>query len=100
MAKENIQPVGHRILVQLVESTEQVVGGIVLPDTITKERPNAAKVIAVGSGFVGENGRIPLPIDIKEGDKVLLSKHAGVEVKINDVKHFIITPEDVLGIFY
>ena len=100
MAKENIKPIGHRILVRYIEKQEQSAGGIILPDTHHKELPNSAEVIDVGAGYVGQDGRIPLPIDVKVGDVILLTKQAGVEVKINNVKHYLVTPEDVLGILY
>lgn len=100
MANQNIKPIGHRILVRYLEKQEQSIGGILLPDSINKELPNTAVVIDVGDGYVGESGRIPLPINVKAGDTLLLSKHAGVEVKIDNVKHYLVTPEDVLAIYY
>jgi chaperonin GroES len=75
---------------------ERTKGGIVLPDT-AKEKPQKGEVVAVGSGKLLENGQ-RVAIDLKVGDKVLYSKYAGNEVKIDDVEYLILRESDVLGV--
>ncbi len=96
MAKMKIQPLGDRVLVQAVEAAEQVKGGIVIPDT-AKEKPQEAKVVALGTGKVDENGK-KLPFDVKVGDVVLTSKYGGTEVKIDDQEYKILNSEDILAV--
>ena len=91
-----IRPLQDRILVQRVEEEETTKGGIIIPDT-AKEKPQEGKVIAVGNGKVGEDGKIQ-PLDVKKGDKVLFSKYAGTEVNIDGGEHLIIREDDVLGV--
>ena len=91
-----VRPLGDRILVKRVEPEEEVRGGIIIPDT-AKEKPQEAKVVAVGPGAVGDdNERIPM--EVKKGDRVLMSKYAGTEVKIDGVEHLIMRQDDVLAI--
>ena len=96
MAKMKVQPLGDRVLVQSVESAEQVKGGIVIPDT-AKEKPQEAKVVALGTGKVDENGK-KLPFDVKVGDVVLTSKYGGTEVKIDDQEYKILNSDDILAV--
>ncbi len=96
MAKMKIQPLGDRVLVQAVEAAEQVKGGIVIPDT-AKEKPQEAKVVALGTGKVDENGK-KLPFDVKVGDVVLTSKYGGTEVKIDDQEYKILNSDDILAV--
>jgi chaperonin GroES len=96
MAKIKIKPLGDRVLVEAVESAEQVKGGIVIPDS-AKEKPQQAKVIALGTGKVDEDGK-KLPFDVKVGDIVLTSKYGGTEVKIDDKEYKILNSDDILGI--
>ncbi|OGV33964.1 MAG: co-chaperone GroES [Lentisphaerae bacterium GWF2_45_14] len=96
MAKMKVQPLGDRVLVQSVESAEQVKGGIVIPDT-AKEKPQEAKVVALGTGKVDEKGK-KLPFDVKVGDVVLTSKYGGTEVKIDDQEYKILNSEDILAV--
>ncbi len=91
-----IKPLGDRVLVKPVEETEQVRGGIIIPDT-AKEKPQQGVVEAVGPGKRGEDGKV-LPMNVKAGDKVLYGKYAGSEVKIADVKYLIMGENDILGI--
>ena len=91
-----IRPLQDRILVQRVEEEETTKGGIIIPDT-AKEKPQEGKVIAVGNGKVGEDGKVQ-PLDVKKGDKVLFSKYAGTEVNIDGGEHLIIREDDVLGV--
>jgi chaperonin GroES len=91
-----IKPIGDRILVQLVEENEQMKGGILIPDS-AKEKPQQAKVIAVGTGKRNDKGDV-IPFEVKVGDIVFISKYGGTEVKINDQKYTLMREDDVLGI--
>jgi chaperonin GroES len=83
-------------VVKALPSEEKTRGGIVLPDT-AKEKPQEGEVIAVGSGKLLETGQ-RVPIDLKPGDKILFSKYAGNEVKIDDVEYLIMRESDILGV--
>ncbi len=96
MAKVNIKPIGDRVLVQHIEEKEQVRGGIIIPDS-AKEKPQEAKVIALGTGKKDENGKVT-PFEVKVGDKVLISKYGGTEVKIEDQKFTLVREDDILGV--
>jgi len=91
-----IRPLHDRILIERVEEKEKTTGGIIIPDT-AKEKPMQGKVIAVGKGKVTEKGQVTAP-DVKEGDRILFSKYAGTEVKIDQKEHLIVREDDVLGI--
>jgi chaperonin GroES len=96
MAKVNIKPIGDRVLVQHIEEKEQVRGGIIIPDS-AKEKPQEAKVIALGTGKKGEDGKL-VPFEVKIGDKVLISKYGGTEVKIEGDKFTLVREDDILGV--
>jgi len=96
MAKAKIQPLGDRVLVKTVEEKEQIKGGIVIPDS-AKEKPQEAKVIALGTGKIDDDGK-RVPFDVKVGDVVLTSKYGGTEVKIEDVEYKILSSSDILAI--
>jgi len=91
-----IKPLGDRVVVKALEREERTKSGIVLPDT-AKEKPQEGKVIAVGTGKVLDNGT-KVPLEVKEGDKVIFSKYAGTEVKIDGVEYLILSERDVLAI--
>ncbi len=91
-----IRPLQDRILVKRVDEEEKTAGGIIIPDT-AKEKPQEGKVIAVGNGKIGDDGKVQ-PLDVKKGDKLLFSKYAGTEVNIEGEEHLIIREDDVLGI--
>ena len=91
-----IRPLQDRILVKRVDEEETTKGGIIIPDT-AKEKPQEAKVVAVGNGKVTDDGKIQ-PLDVKKGDRILLSKYAGTEVNIDGEEHLIIREDDVLGV--
>lgn len=91
-----IRPLHDRIIVKRVEEEEKTKGGIIIPDT-AKEKPIEGKVIAVGKGRTTEDGKI-VAMDVKVGDRVLFSKYAGTEVKIDSREHLIMREEDILGI--
>jgi len=96
MAKIKIRPIGDRVLVKHTEEKEQVRGGIIIPDS-AKEKPMEAEVIALGTGKKDENGK-PMAFEVKVGDRVLISKYGGTEVKIENEKFTLVREEDILGI--
>jgi chaperonin GroES len=91
-----IRPLQDRIIVKRMEEAEMTKGGIIIPDS-AKEKPMEGKVIAVGNGKILDNGQKSTP-DVKAGDKVLFSKYAGTEVKIDGEEHLIMREDDILGI--
>jgi len=91
-----LKPLGDRIVVKVLSQEEKTRGGIVLPDT-AKEKPQEAEVMAVGSGRVLDNGQ-KMPLEVKEGDKVLFSKYGGTEVKLDGEEYLILSERDVLAI--
>jgi len=96
MANVKIKPIGDRVLVEHVEEKEQVRGGIIIPDS-AKEKPQEAKVIALGTGKRDEDGKI-IAFEVKVGDLVLISKYGGTEVKLGEKKYTIVKEEDILGV--
>jgi chaperonin GroES len=97
MAKVKIKPIGDRVLIKhLDEEKEQVRGGIIIPDS-AKEKPQEAEVIALGTGKKDENGKIQA-FEVKVGDRVLISKYGGTEVKIDEVKYSLVREDDILGV--
>ncbi len=91
-----IRPLGDRVVVKPLPGEEVTKSGIVLPDT-AKEKPQEGEVVSVGSGRLLDSGE-RVPIDLKAGDKVLFSKYAGNEVKIDDVEYLILREMDILGV--
>ena len=91
-----IRPLGERVVIKPLPHEEVTKGGIVLPDT-AKEKPQEGEVVAVGSGRLLDNGT-RVAIDLKVGDKILFSKYAGNEVKIDEVEYLILREADVLGV--
>ncbi len=91
-----IKPLADRLLVKREEPTESVKGGIIIPDT-AKEKPQEGKVIAVGPGHMDEEGK-RIPMQVKKGDRILIGKYAGTEVKIDGEEHLILREEDVLAV--
>ncbi|MBI2370652.1 MAG: co-chaperone GroES [Deltaproteobacteria bacterium] len=90
-----IRPLQDRVIVKRIEEEEKTKGGIIIPDT-AKEKPQEGLVVAVGPGKSEDGKKIPL--DVKEGDRVLFSKYAGTEVKLNGEEHLIMREDDILGI--
>ncbi len=91
-----IRPLGDRVLVKPIEEAEVKKGGIIIPDT-EKEKPQEGEVIAVGTGKRDENGK-HIDFVVKKGDKVLISKYGGTEVKLDGNTHLIMREDDILGI--
>jgi len=92
----NIKPLGDRVLVEAIELEEVIKGGIVIPDS-AKEKPQEAKVVAIGPGKRDDNGKL-IPMDVKVGDTVLTSKYGGTEIKIDDKEYKILNASDILAI--
>ena len=91
-----IRPLQDRVIVKRVEEEEKTKGGIIIPDS-AKEKPAEGKVIAVGKGKVGEDGKLQ-PLDVKPGDRILFSKYAGTEVKVDGEENLIMREDDILGV--
>jgi chaperonin GroES len=91
-----VKPLGDRVLVQPKKDAEMSKGGIIIPDT-TKEKPQEGKVIAVGTGKRDDDGKL-LPFNVKAGDRVLMPKYGGTEIKLDDQDYVIIREEDILGV--
>jgi chaperonin GroES len=91
-----LRPLQDRILVQRVEEETKTKGGIIIPDT-AKEKPAEGKVVAVGNGKVGEDGK-RIALEVKKGDRILFGKYSGTEVKIEGAEYLIMREDDVLGV--
>ena len=92
----SVKPLGDRVLVQPVEDQEVKKGGIIIPDT-AKEKPQEGKIVAVGTGKRDEHGKL-IPFEVKKGDRVLISKYGGTEIKIDGKEYLIMREEDILGV--
>jgi len=92
----NIRPLHDRVVVKRVEREEQVRGGIIIPDT-AKEKPQEAEVIAVGPGRINEDGSRS-PMDVKEGDRVLMGKYSGSEIRIEEDEFVILREDEILAV--
>ena len=93
---DKIKPLGDRVLIKSLEREEKTKSGIVLPDT-AKEKPQEGKVLAVGSGKLLENGT-KVALEVKVGQKVIFSKYAGTEVKVDGEEMMILNERDILAI--
>jgi len=92
----NIKPLGDRVLVKSIEEAEQVKGGIIIPDT-AKEKSQHAEVVALGTGKKDKDGKL-VPFEVNVGDKVLISKYGGTEVKLGNDKYTLLREDDLLGV--
>ncbi|HET9767386.1 MAG TPA: co-chaperone GroES [Thermoanaerobaculia bacterium] len=92
----NIRPLQDRVLVKRLEQEEQVRGGIIIPDT-AKEKPQQAEVIAVGPGKVNDEGKRS-PVDVKQGDKILIGKYSGSEIRIDEEDYVILREDEILAV--
>jgi chaperonin GroES len=90
------RPLHDRVVIQRVDEEEKTKGGIIIPDT-AKEKPMEGKVIAVGPGARGEDGKIH-PLDVKKGDRVLFGKWSGTEVKLDGEELIIMKESDLMGV--
>jgi len=92
----NIRPLGDRILVEAVEEKEAKKGGIIIPDT-AKEKPMESRVVALGTGKTDDNGK-KVPFEMKKGDRLLVSKYGGTDIKLEGKEYKIVSSEDVLAV--
>ncbi|MEI6562243.1 MAG: co-chaperone GroES [Verrucomicrobiota bacterium] len=92
----NVKPLGDRVLVQALEEKEVVKGGIIIPDT-AKEKPQEGQVVALGTGKLDEKGN-KVEFTVKVGDRVLISKYGGTEIKVDGTSYLIMREDDILGI--
>ena len=93
----NIIPISDHVLIEPIKGEETSKGGILLPQTAEKERPEQGKIIAVGPGKKDETGKI-IPLEVKPGDKVLFTKYGPNEIKVEDKEYLIAKEEDILAI--
>ena len=93
----SVKPLYDRVLLKRNETKEEIRGGIYIPDS-AKEKPLEAEVVAVGPGKRLENGELQ-PLTVKVGDRVLVGKYAGTEVKIDDAEHIVLREDEILAIF-
>lgn len=98
--KNSLHPLGDRVVVRPL--TEEEMGtksasGIIIPDTVSKEKPEQGKVVAVGPGKMGDNGT-RMPMDIQEGDRVVFSKYGYDEVKVSGEEYYIVSEQSLLAI--
>ncbi|MBD5142627.1 MAG: co-chaperone GroES [Oscillospiraceae bacterium] len=91
-----IKPLADRVVIKMTEAEEVTRGGIILAGS-AKEKPQIAEIVAVGEGKYDENGKL-IPMTVKVGDKVLTSKYAGTEVKVDGTEYTILRQEDILAI--
>ena len=94
--KVGIRPLGDRVIIKRMEEEEQTRGGIIVPDT-AKEKPQRGKVIAVGPGRVGEDGKRIAP-EVKKGNMVLFGKYSGTDISMGDDEYLIVREDDILAI--
>ena len=92
----NFQPLADRLLVRRIDEQETVRGGIIIPDT-AKEKPQEGEVIAVGPGRLSDDGK-RIAVDVKKGDRILVGKYSGTDVKIDGTEYVILREEEVLGV--
>ena len=92
----NVRPLGDRVLVHPLEEKETKKGGIIIPDS-AKEKPQEGEVVALGTGKVDEQGK-KIEFTVKKGDRVLISKYGGTEIKFEGENYLIMREDDILGI--
>ena len=92
----NLKPLGDRVLVEPVEEKETKKGGIIIPET-AKEKPTEGIVRALGTGKTDDNGK-KVPFEVKVGDRVLVSKYGGTEIKLDGKEYKILNADDILGV--
>ena len=91
-----IRPLHDRVIVKRVEEERKTASGIVIPDTAT-EKPDQGEVVAVGPGKRDDSGKL-IPFEVKKGDRVLISKYGGTEIKVDSKDYLIMREDDILGI--
>lgn len=93
----NLKPLNDRVIVKPKDAIEKSKGGVILPDTASKEKPIEGTVIAAGPGKVTDDGA-RTPLEVKKDDKIIFSKYAGTEIKIEEESYLILREEDILAI--
>jgi chaperonin GroES len=91
-----VKPLGDRVLIQRTDAGEEIKGGIIIPDS-AKEKPQEAKVVALGTGKTDKDGK-PVAWDVKIGDTVLIGKYSGTEVKLDDQEYVLLREEEILAV--
>jgi chaperonin GroES len=91
-----VRPLHDRILVKRIDEEAKTKGGIIIPDT-AKEKPQEGRVVAVGKGKLDDDGKL-IPLEVQKGDRILFSKYAGTEIKLEGEEHIIIREDDVLAV--
>ena len=91
-----VRPLQDRLLVKRIEEEEKTKGGIIIPDT-AKEKPQEGRVMAVGPGKIADDGKL-VPLTVATGDRILFSKYAGTEIKLDGEEHLIVREDDVLAV--
>ncbi len=92
----NVRPLHDRVLAKRLEAEEVMRGGIIIPDT-AKEKPQEGEVVAVGPGKLQDDGKRQ-PMDVKQGDRILIGKYSGTEIKIDDDEYVILREDEILGV--
>ncbi|MFO7970254.1 MAG: co-chaperone GroES [Desulfobacterales bacterium] len=92
-----LKPLNDRVIVTRVAKDQKTAGGIIIPDT-AKEKPQEGKIVAVGPGKMDDQGKQRIPMDVKKGDRILFSKYAGTEIKIDGVEHIFMKEDDILAV--
>lgn len=95
-SKLTVKPLADRVLVQRIEEGEEIKGGIIIPDS-AKEKPQEARVVALGTGALDKDGK-KIAFSVKVGDKVLIGKYAGTEVKLNDDMYLLLSENEILAV--
>jgi chaperonin GroES len=90
------KPLNDRVIVTRVEKEQKTAGGIIIPDT-AKEKPQEGKIVAAGPGKLDDKGN-RIPLEVKKGDRILFSKYAGTEIKIDGVEHVFMKEDDILAV--
>ena len=91
-----VRPLNDKIIVKRLEGVDKTKGGIIIPDT-AKEKPQEGRVMAVGHGKLLESGKV-IPLEVKNGDRILFSKYGGTEIKIEDEEYLILDEGEVLAV--
>jgi len=91
-----VKPLHDKVLIQTQEADEKTKGGIIIPETAV-EKPQEAKVVAVGTGIILPDGNIK-PLDVKKGDKILISKYGGTPITVEEKEYFIVREDEILAI--
>jgi len=92
-----LKPLGNKIILEAVSKEEKTKSGIIIPDTVDKDKPEQGKVLAVGPGKIDDAGK-RIPIDVKVGDTVLFSKYSPTEIKIEGKEYLVVSDEDIMAI--